>query len=282
MFWKTTAGTALVLVIVVTIISMHSCSGVKPKAPDKPIQPEVAQKPTPEPEGEVKPEPEPVREEKQEPELKPAPKPEPDPYPAGILLDPNDMSQKLSYWRDTKAGDWVRFLNWQKNLIIYKVLKRDGDIVKLEVKQYTRGGKEIPEEQPDIRDVNVESDDKVMRGSLILNPLVERSVFKWKHYGDGKTLNCERRYVPNPMTGENNETLRSWDIRCGGFVFQRRGKTTYVIMVDYGDAEHPPKWDNLKPADLLKYWQENDKFTFEKLDPQKDPPGGEPPEKPEK
>lgn len=280
MFWKTIAGAVLVSVIVIAIISMHSCTSVKPEAPNKPILPEVAQKP--EPESEARPEPEPAQAKKPEPEPKPAPKPEPEPDPKSILLDPNDMSQKLSYWRDAKEGDWVRFLNWRKNLIIYKVLKRDGDVVKLGVKEYTRAGKEIPEEEPDIRQVDIKQDDEIMRNSATQNPFVERSVFKWKLYESNKVLHCERHYVPNPMTEEHNEVLWSRDIRCGGFVFMRRGDNSYVIMVDYGDKEHQPKWDHLKPADLLKYWQNNDRFTFEKLTPQKDPPGGEPPEKPEK
>ncbi len=282
MLWKAIAGAALVLGIVVIIISMNSCSSVESKAPDKPILPEMAQKAAPELKPEAKPESEPEPEPKPGPKPKPVPKPEPEPDPKSILLDPNNMMQKLSYWRDTKEGDWVRFLNWQKNLIVYKVVKRDGDTIKLEVKQYTRAGKEIPEEEPDIRQLDVAQDDKLMRDSLKFNPLVERSVSKWKRYGDGKTLHCERRYVPNPMTEENNETLHSRDIRCGGFVFMRRGKTTLVVLVDYGDKEHQPKWDNLKPAELLKYWHQNDRFTFEKLKSQNDPPGGEPPEKPEK
>jgi hypothetical protein len=242
----------------------------------------MAQKPTLKQEPEAKPEPEPAPAAKLEPKPKPAPKQEPEPDPKSILLDPNDMTKKLSYWCNAKEGDWVRFLNWKKNLIIYKVVKRDGDIVKLEVKQFTREGKEIPEEQPDIREIDVKQDDKISRDILKMHPLLERSVFKWKLYGSDRVLHCERRYVPNPMTGENNETLFSRDIRCGGFVFMRRGDTSYVIMVDYGDAEHPPKWEHLKPADLRKYWQKYNRFLSEKPDSQKDPPAGEPAEKPEK
>jgi hypothetical protein len=282
MFWKTSAGAALVLVIVVAIISMNSCSGLEPKVPGKRIQPDAALKPAPEPKADVKPEPEPAQAEKSEPKPKPAPKPEPEPDPKSILLDPNDMSQQLSYWGDTKEGDWVRFLNWKKDLIIYKVVKRDGDTIKLEVKQYTREGKEIPEEEPDIRQLDVAQDDRIMRDSLNMNPYIERSVSKWQLYGSAKTLHCERHWVPNPMTGDNNETLRSRDVRCGGLVFMRRGNTTYVILVDYGDAQHPPKWDNLKPAELLKYWQKHDRFLNEKPDSQNDPAASGHPQKPQK
>lgn len=198
-----------------------------------------------------------------------------------ILTDPNDDSKSSSYWINAKMGDWVRFLNWRKNIIIYRVVKREGNNIEFSVKEYKRSGEEIPEEQEDIRKTNIEEDSKLMKSSAIQNRYVERYVYEWPVYNTDKTLYCERRWVPNPMTGENNDTCRAWEVRCGGLVYQRRGNNTYVILIDYGDAEHPPKWDHLDPADMFKYWHRYDRFLHQKFIPQEDPDRGEEPEMPE-
>lgn len=198
-----------------------------------------------------------------------------------ILTDPNDTEKPSSYWANAKEGDWVRFLNWQKNVIIYRVTKREGNMLKMSVKQYERNGKEMAEETEDVRDINIEEDDKVMRNSAIQNPFVERYVYEWPLYNSDKILYCERRWVPNHITGDNNDTCRSWDVRCGGFVFQRRGNTTYVVIIDHGDAEHPPKWDHLDSADMFKYWHKYDRFLHQPFITQEDPERGEQPERPE-
>ena len=204
-----------------------------------------------------------------------------------ILTDPNDDSKSSSYWINAKVGDWVRFLNWQKNLIIFEVLSREGNKLKFIVKQYKRTGEEIPNidedgnEKEDIRDIDIEGDSKLMKSSAIQNRFVERYIYEWPLYNTDKILYCERRWVPNPMTGENNDTCRSWDIRCGGLVYQRRGNTTYVTLIDYGDAENPPKWDHLDSADMFKYWHKYDRFLHQKFIPQEDPDRGEEPEMPE-
>jgi hypothetical protein len=204
-----------------------------------------------------------------------------------ILTDPHDESKSSSYWINAKEGDWVRFLNWQKNIIIYTVKKREGNILKIDVKQYKRTGEEIPNldedgnEKEDVREIKIEGDSQLMRDSVLKNRFVERYVYEWPLYNTDKTLYCERRWVPNPLTGEDNDTCRCWDIRCGGMVYQRRGNTTYVTLIDYGDAEHPPKWDHLDPADMFKYWYMYDRFLHVPFNPQEDPERGEEPERPE-
>ncbi len=200
-----------------------------------------------------------------------------------VLTDPYDESKSSSYWINAKVGDWVRFLNWQKNIIIYTVLTREGNKLSISVKQYKRDGEEIPETsgEEDVRKIDIEADSRLNRNSALQNPHVERYVYEWPLYKTDKTFYCERRWVPNPMTGENNDTCRSWEVRCGGLIYQRRGNTTYVTLIDYGDVEHPPKWEHLDPDDMFKYWYKYDRFLHQKPVSQEDPGRGEEPEMPE-
>jgi hypothetical protein len=197
-----------------------------------------------------------------------------------VLTDPYDKTKSCSYWADAREGDWVRFLNHRKNVIIFTVLKREDNIIKLGVREYTREGKEIPDKKNDTREVDVEEDDRLMR-SPITTRYAERYVSQWKLYGSNKVLNCERRWIPNPLTGDSSDTYRSKDVRCGGLVFYRRKNTEYVILIDYGDAEHPPEWSHLNPKELLTYWYKFHRSVNPRRVPQEDPPGGEPPEAPE-
>jgi hypothetical protein len=119
-----------------------------------------------------------------------------------------------------------------------------------------------------------------MRQTLVGIPFLVRTIYDWQLFNSDKVLHCERRTVDNP-TGENNESCYAWDVRCGGYVFQRRGNNTYVLLIDYGDARNGPKWEHLKPAELLKYWYKWNRFIGEEEIPQEDPARGEPPEKPE-
>lgn len=203
-----------------------------------------------------------------------------DPRAREVLIDPHDESTVASYWHNAKVGDWVLFLTWEKKLAMYTVAERDGMKLKYQARHFERDGTETSAAEPDIRSVDIQKDDEITRSSLIQNILITRTVYDRKLYNSDKVLVCERRYVPNP-SGENNETLWSREVRCGGYVFQRRGSTAVVTLIDYGDAQHLPKWDSLKPAELLRYWHENDKFIFEELVVQDDDPRGEPPEMPE-
>jgi hypothetical protein len=201
-----------------------------------------------------------------------------DPY--GILIDPEDTTQTFSYWRDAKVGDWVRFLTHQQKIAVFTVVERNGNKLKYQATHFELNGKEIPSEQPDLREVDIEGDEQVMRSSLIMNYFVTRRIYDWELYNTSKILHCERRTVDNP-TGENNETCYAWEVRCGGYVYQRRGRSLVVLMVDYGDVENPPKWGHLDAADLLKYWYKFDRFLYEPIISQADPPEGEFPEPPE-
>lgn len=200
---------------------------------------------------------------------------------AQILVDPEDTSQKLSYWRDAKVGDWVRFLTHNKKIALFEVTERKEDKIRFIAKHYKLSGEETPEDKPDIREVDIEHDDRIMRDTLRLNPFVERSTLQWKLFNSDKVLMCEHHFVPNPMTGEDNENLWCREIRCGGYVFMRRGNTSVLLLVDYGDAANPLKWNYLKPAELLRYWHENNKFTHETPVPQEDPSESTSPEPPE-
>ncbi len=204
-----------------------------------------------------------------------------DPRARDVLPDPYDDTKKYSYWRDAKVGDWVRFLTHQQKLATYTVTERKGSKIKFQARHFGLDGKEESKEKPDIREQDVDKDNEIMRNSLLQNQFVMRFVYDWLLYKSDKVLTCERHFVPNPLTGEDNESCWSFDVPCGGFVFKRRGRTTYVVVIDYGDAEHPPKWDHLKPAELLKYWYQHNCFLDEEIVSQEDPPEGEPPEPPE-
>ncbi len=228
------AGAVAVLALLVCVLTFSSCSGPRPASPPPASQAPPVHKPAPTPE-----------------ELR-----------AQILLDPADMSQKLSYWRDAKVGDWVRFLTHRADIAVFEVIRRDGKKVTFEFRLFELNGTRV-EEEPDIREVNIEKDDEIMRAVLIQNPFVQRSVSQMKSFRSDRPLNCERHFVDNPR-GENNETLWCRKIRCGGFVFMRRGNAAIVTLIDYGDAANPPRWHNLRPAELLKYWHKNNRFTHEK------------------
>ena len=197
-----------------------------------------------------------------------------------LLIDPEDTSVVFSYWRDSKVGDWVRFLTHEQKIALFTVTNRDGQKVTIEAKHFELNGKEVPKKEPDIRPVDLEKDDQIMRGTLVGIPFLVRTIYEWRLFNSDEVLNCERRTVDNPM-GENNETCYAWDVRCGGYVFQRRGNNTYVLLVDYGDAEKAPKWEHLKPSELLKYWYKLNRFLDEKVVSQEDSPEGESPESPE-
>ncbi len=203
-----------------------------------------------------------------------------DPRAREFLLDPEDNSFTYSYWKDAKVGDWVRFMNHRQNVILYKVIKREGDKIQFTVIEFKRSGEEIPEEKLDVREAGITKDNEIKRGSLLNNPYNVRTIWEWELYGSDKIMLCERRNVANPR-GDDKETCYNWDVRCGGYVFQRSGRTLVILMVDYGDAEHPPKWGHLKDAELLKYWYKFDRFLDEKVISQEDPEEGEDPEKPE-
>lgn len=203
-----------------------------------------------------------------------------DPRSKEVLLDPENNKVTYSYWRDAKVGDWVRFLTYLQKLCIYEVIEREGANLKYQVRHFELTGEEIPKKEPDIRKVDIAQDDKDTRGTLIGIPFLVRTIYDWPHYKSSKILLCERRNVDNP-TGENNETCSCREIRCGGYVFQRRGNTTVVRLIDFGDAANPPKWDHLKPVELLNYWHKLNKFIDDPYIPQEDSPEGELPEMPE-
>jgi hypothetical protein len=197
-----------------------------------------------------------------------------------ILVDPNDMSQNMSYWRDTKVGDWVRFLNHRQNVIIFELLERKDGKLKFSSKEYKRTGEEIPEKELDVRDVDIVKNDDIVRGPLLRNPLVVRTVYEWKLFKSDKVLYCERHNVDNPR-GDNKETCWSREVRCHGVVFQRSGNNLVVVLIDYGDIDNFPKWDHLKPDELLSYWHKMNRFLDERIVAQEDPEEGEQPEMPE-
>ena len=113
-----------------------------------------------------------------------------------VLTDPCDETKSCSYWANAREGDWVRFLNWSKNLIIYTVLKHEDKKIEFSVKEYTRDGKEIPSKHNNTRELNVEEDDIIMRSGLHSGGSVLRYVAQWKLYKSNRILNCERRWVP--------------------------------------------------------------------------------------
>jgi len=196
-----------------------------------------------------------------------------------LLRDP-EKDEVYSYWKNARKGDWLRFLTHQQQIALMTVVEKDGDALKVEFRHFDLKGQEEKKDKPDIRPYSIKEDDEIMKSSLLNNPYVTRSIAKWKVYNGDKTLDCEMRFVDNP-TGEKNENLYSWDVRCGGFVKMRRGNFTYITLIDYGDAENPPTWENLKAQDMLNFWYVHNVFTGEPVILQSDPPEGEMPEMPE-
>jgi hypothetical protein len=205
-----------------------------------------------------------------------APKPVNQPV---VPANPN-AAQIRSYWSDAEVGDWVRFMTHNQKIALFEIVQRDGDNIAFEARHFELSGKEIPRQEPDIRKIDVQEDEKIQQAVLVQNPFVVRSVNEWKLYKSNRTLKGDMHQVDNP-TGENNRSLSCRDVRCGSHTYQRRGQTPYVILVDYGDTGNPPMWDRINPADLLKYWHEKKDWP-NKPKPQEDPFGGEPPEPPEK
>jgi hypothetical protein len=197
-----------------------------------------------------------------------------------ILPDPEDESIIYSYWRDAQVGDWVRFLTHQQKIALFTVIGREDSKLRIEAKHFELDGREVPKDKPDIRSVKLDEDQMITRNSLLQNPFVVRTVYEWDLFNTDRMLYCERRTVDNP-TGEDNETCYSWKIRCGGYVFQRRGNNLVVLLIDYGEAENPPKWGVHKASALLKYWYEFNRFLDQPVVAQEDPEDGELPEKPE-
>jgi hypothetical protein len=198
-----------------------------------------------------------------------------------ILIDPENRETSASYWRDAGVGDWVRFLTHEKKLCIYEVVRRKGDRLEIEAKHFELSG-ECTDDQPDMRESSIEEDDRRWRNILLTSPGYGgvRDVQEWKLFNTERILNCEHYFLDNPK-GDKIENLWCREIRCGGYVFMRRGTKTYILLVDYGDAGSPPKWEHLEPKELLNYWYRYNRFLFEKHAPQEDPPEGEPPEPPE-
>jgi len=206
--------------------------------------------------------------------VRPAPLP---PGAAGILADPNG-AELISSWRDAKVGDWVRFLTHNRKIALFEVTERVGMKLKVVARHFELDGTEIVH-PPDIRPIDIKDDDKIRRQSLIQNPFIKRSAGEWKMFGSGRALKGEMHRVDNP-SGDNNVSLSCRAVRCGGYTYDRRGRNPYVILVDFGDAENPPKWKHLKPAELLRFWYERRPWPEPPI-PQGDPPEGEPAEPPE-
>jgi hypothetical protein len=214
--------------------------------------------------------------------------PEPANNTRGILIDPDDTTQKMSYWRDAKVGDWVRFLNHAGVIGMRTVIsRREGSEVICEFRLFDGTGKEVdmdarghviprdPNAKPEVKPVDVEKDDIIERGALKGNPVV-RSVVDWKVYKSDKVIQCERRFTQGEE--RTNDTVRSRDVRAGGWVFIRTGSQTIITLLDWGDKDNPPKW-NLWTDDELKNWKLRwDRPWDEEVVGDEDPQEPEPPE----
>jgi hypothetical protein len=213
-----------------------------------------------------------------------------DPY--GILIDPNDKTKNMSYWRDAQVGDWVRFINHVGAIVVFTVVERDGSNLKFEAKLFSGDGKEVsmdkkgtviakpPDAPPDIRLVDIEKDDAEARLLLKTNPFIKvRNVVDWKVLMSDKVIHCEHRFTEKPDW--TNETLYSRDVRAGGCVFARSNNDTYVLLLDRGDKNNLPKWD-IWTADDLKEWRFRwSRFLHQEFVENEDPQEPEPPERAE-
>jgi hypothetical protein len=183
----------------------------------------------------------------------------------GILIDPDDTTQNMSYWRDAREGDWVRFLNLAGLIGMRTVISpREGSKVNYEFRLFDRTGKEIdmdrngheiprdPNAKPEVKPVDVEKDGIIEREVLKVNPFITRSVVEWKVFKSDKVIRCERRLTQGME--RTNDTVYSRDVRAGGMVFARTGSQTIITLLDWGDKDNPPKW-NLWTDDELKNWK---------------------------
>ena len=207
----------------------------------------------------------------------------------GILIDPDDTTQNMSYWRDAREGDWVRFLNLAGLIGMRTVISpREGSKVNYEFRLFDRTGKEIdmdrngheiprdPNAKPDITGIDIAVQDADTRNSLKTNPFITRSVVEWKVFKSDKVIRCERRLTQGME--RTNDTVYSRDVHAGGEVFARTGSQTIITLLDWGDKDNPPKW-NLWTDDELKNWKLRwDRSWDEELVSNEDLQEPEPPE----
>jgi hypothetical protein len=207
---------------------------------------------------------------------------------SGLLIDVNDKSQNISYWRDAQKGDWTRFLNISGIIGMYNVIDRQGNKITSEFRLFDKDGKEVDMDEkgkmipkpldakPEIDVVDLLQNDEDVRGPLRNNPFLVRQVADWKVFKSDKIIHCERRF--EQKGGWTNEHLYSRDVRAGGMVFLRSRGQTIKVLLDWGDKDNPPKW-GIWTDDELKKWKFRwDRYWHEEFVENEDPDEPEPPE----
>ena len=192
----------------------------------------------------------------------------------------------LSWYANAKEGDWVLFLTRKIELALWTVKKSerkkmkqqdgtevDAVVITIEKRYFNADGTEQVEErrtktawEPIYRD-DIRA--KIRLGIVREEDAVFTTI-------DGKQIECVKQDAEDAQ-GRRSQSLLSREQHVGGTLFTRRGITTYVVALQWGDKNKKPtlKWN---AESLRRFYSKYDRYyeEEEEEDPPKEPP--EPPE----
>jgi len=192
----------------------------------------------------------------------------------------------LSWYANANEGDWVLFLTRKIELALWTVKKSerkkmkqqdgtevDAIVLTIEKRYFKPDGTEMTKDkeeqtawEPIYRD-----DIRAKIGLGIVRE--ENAVFTTI---DGRQIECVKQDAEDAQ-GRRSQSLLSRAQHIGGTLFTRRGITTYVVALQWGNKNEKPtlKWN---AESLRRFYSKYDRYyeEEEEEDPPKEPP--EPPE----